>query len=144
VEKADIREAKREEIPQIVTLYNLMWVERGSPLDIKIGENIYDQMRGEGKAMYVVVVDGRVVGCFMLLLQKGDLARCILENVVVHPRYQRRGVGSEIIEFVTDRCREAQCRQIVASSRERREESSGFYESLGFERRGYGFVKNIR
>ena len=140
---AEIRQAKREEIPQIVMIYNLMWAERGTPLDTKIGENIYEQMRGEGKALYVVVADGRVVGAFMLLLQHGDPSRCIVENVAVNPKYQRRGLGTRIIDFATERGRDARCREIVVSSGERRGGSSGFYESLGFERRGYSFVKTI-
>jgi GNAT superfamily N-acetyltransferase len=139
----EIRTAKREELSAIVTLYNLMWLGSKSPIDLKVGENVFDQMERRGQGMYVVDVDGRVVGAFMLLIKGRE--ECIAENVVVHPKFQRQGIGKMMMSFVTEKCKEAGCRRLVVSSGEKRERESvrHFYESLGFKRRGYALVKHF-
>lgn len=139
----EIRVAKREELPKVVTLYNLMWVGK-KPIDIKTGENIFDRMQKRSQAMYVVTLDGRVVGTFMVLIKADDDGlQCVVENVVVHPKYQRRGIGKQVMAFVTEKCKEEGCHRLVVSSSDKRESSAQFYESQGFERRGYSFVKRI-
>ena len=143
MENAKIREARREELAQIVTLYNLMWTDSDTPIDTKVGENIFDQMQGDRQWMYVVDLDGRVVASFMVLIGGADGSECILDNVVVHPRYQRKGIGRKMLAFVTEKCLEMGCRQIVVSKRERDRGSKGFYESLGFERTSVGFVRRL-
>ena len=144
MDNIEIRTAKREELPEIVTLYNLMWVGSESPIDVKVGGNIFDRMQGKPRqGRYVVELNGRVVASFMTLI-KGDVeTECVLENVVVHPKYQRQGIGKKMMNFVTEKCREAGCRRLIISSSEKRESSSGFYESLGFKRMGYSFVKYL-
>ncbi|MDH3216557.1 MAG: GNAT family N-acetyltransferase [Candidatus Krumholzibacteria bacterium] len=147
MENVKIRAAQREELAAIVSLYNLMWVGSKSPLDVKVGENIFDRMKRKGQRMYVVDVDGRVVGSLMMLVKPGVSSgadsECVLENVVVHPRYQRRGIGKKMMHFATAKCKEAGCSTLFVASGERRQRSAAFYESLGFARRGYGFVKRV-
>jgi ribosomal protein S18 acetylase RimI-like enzyme len=141
VEDIEIRAARRDELSEIVTLYNLMWVD-SDPLDHKLAENIFDEMQGKpNQGMYVAETGGRVVASFMMLINDGG--ECVVENVVVHPKFQRHGIGKRMMSFVADRCRETGCRRLVISSAEKRESSSGFYESLGFRRMGYGFVKDF-
>ena len=139
---ANIREARRDELPQIVTLYNLMWSDSENPIDIKTAQSVFDGMSKGGRWMFVAEVDDRVVGSFMIV-KSGEGRECVLDNVVVHPRYQRQGIGRQIVDFVADRCRREGCRQIVGSIRERHESSRAFWQSMGFERQLNRYVKTV-
>jgi N-acetylglutamate synthase-like GNAT family acetyltransferase len=143
LDNAKIREAKRDELAAIVTLYNLMWTDSDSPLDTKIGENIFDQMREHGQLMYVVEVEGRVVAAFMMLMTGDEEPVCDVDNVVVHPRYQRKGIGRMMMGFVTACCRKAGSRRIIVSNRQRRELPFAFLDAMGFERTSVGYVKTL-
>jgi len=143
LENAKIREARRDELAQIVTLYNLMWTDSDTPIDTRVGENIFDQMQGDRQWMYVVELDERLVASFMVLIGGKDDSEYIIDNAVVHPRYQRQGIGRRMLAFVTDKCLEMGCRQIVVSNRGRQKGYEGFYESMGFERTAVGFVKRL-
>ncbi len=143
-----IREARREELPAIVTLYNLMWAGSKTPIAIKTGEGIFERMRANpNQRMYVAEVDGRVVGTFMMIVKDhpatGDARDCVVDNVVVHPRFQGKGIGKQMIRFVTEQGKQSGCARLVIAGGERRDDSHAFYESLGFTRKGYGFVRNI-
>lgn len=146
MEPVKIREAVRDELAQIVALYNLMWVGSKNPLDMKMAENFFEGLRKHSNHhMYVAEKDGRVIGSFVLLIEAtGDgEPEGVIENVVVHPRFQGKGVGKEMVRFAVDRCREAGCRRLVQPTSEKRESSAAFYESLGFTQEGYHLVKKI-
>jgi len=139
----NIREARRDELSQIVTLYNLMWMDSVNPIDLKVAQNVFDQMQLNRQWMFVVEMDDRVVASFMMLIADSNEPECVLDNVVVHPRYQRKGIGRMIVMFVAEHSKNRGCRRIVGSIREKHELSSAFWESMGFERRPGGFFKNI-
>lgn len=138
-----IREARRDELPEIVTLYNLMWVDSKHPIDLKVARNVYDQMQQNRQWMFVVEMDGRVVASFMMLIAGDNEPECVLDNVVVHPRYQRRGIGRQIVDFVGKHSKARGCRRIVGSIREKHESSSAFWVSMGFEQRPGGYFKDV-
>jgi ribosomal protein S18 acetylase RimI-like enzyme len=71
--------------------------------------------------------DGRLVGAGRVLADGRDCA--YLCDVAVHPDYQGRGLGREIIERLLARCRTH--RKIILYSVPGKE---GFYERLGFRR----------
>src|SRR5262249_35019477 len=93
--------------------------------------------------LYVAEVEGAVVGTFALLVMDnfGHLGApsAIVEDVVVAPHMQSRGVGRVMMEFARRKGIEKRCYKLVLSSNAKRERAHSFYEQLGYERYGYCF-----
>ena len=94
-EHVKIREPLREELPKVVTLYNLMWTQSENPLDVRWAESFFETVQKQpSQFMYVAEKDGRIVGAFMLLIRNSQPAGAdpegVLENVVVHPKFRGR------------------------------------------------------
>lgn len=136
-----IREAVVSDLSKIVTLYNLMWMNSDTPLTMKTARSIFEGVeRNPRHTMFVATVDDRIVGSFMILIQPDD---GLIDNIAVHPRFRRMGVGRKIVEFAAEHCREAGCTRLVLANRENWEKSAGYYEALGFVRNGYNLIKEI-
>ena len=54
----------------------------------------------------------------------------VLVDVIVHPEFQRRGIGAEIVKRLVDACIEAGIREIQLFSATGKTQ---FYERLGFQ-----------
>jgi GNAT superfamily N-acetyltransferase len=93
--------------------------------------------------LYVAETAGKVVGSFALLVMDNlghvGSPSAIVEDVVVAPSAQGRGVGRAMMNFAREKCIEKHCYKLILSSNARRERAHAFYESLGFERHGYSF-----
>ena len=63
----------------------------------------------------------------------------VVEDVVVEPEFQRRGVGRAMMQHALSLCRQKGCYKMMLSSNLARTAAHAFYESLGFEKHGYSF-----
>jgi len=94
--------------------------------------------------LYVAVMEGQIVGTFALIMidsiAHAGAPHAIVEDVVVDPKFRRRGIGKQMMQFAMDRCREAGCYKLALSSHLQREKAHAFYESLGFRKHGFSFL----
>jgi GNAT superfamily N-acetyltransferase len=58
----------------------------------------------------------------------------LIENVVTHAAYRRRGLGRSVMQAALDRCWSAGCYKVMLLSEMQRREVHRFYEELGFDR----------
>jgi ribosomal protein S18 acetylase RimI-like enzyme len=93
--------------------------------------------------LYVAEDGGTIVGSFALLVMDnlGHLGApsAIVEDVVVAPDTQGRGIGRAMMDFARRKSIEKRCYKLVLSSSAKRERAHAFYEQLGYERYGYCF-----
>jgi GNAT superfamily N-acetyltransferase len=142
VRLSSIRQAAKDDLAAILALYTE--VGDAESLELREAERILERMACyPSYDVYVAEREGQVVGTFALLIMD-NLAHCgapsgIVEDVVVHPDWQGRGVGKAMMQFAMDRCAEAGCYKLALSSNIVREGAYRFYESLGFELHGYSF-----
>jgi GNAT superfamily N-acetyltransferase len=69
----------------------------------------------------------------------------IVENVVTDAKFRRRGIGSQVLRALLDRCWERRCYKVMLMSAVERAEVHAFYDSLGFERNAkQAFVMVVR
>jgi GNAT superfamily N-acetyltransferase len=135
-----IRKALKEDLAAILVLY----ADLGDILDVFAAERIFERMqRYPNYALYVVVVDEKIIGTFALLIMdnlahKGTPSG-IVEDVVVSSQWRGQGVGKQMMQFVMEQCKQAGCYKLMLSSNLKREAAHKFYESLGFQRHGYSF-----
>ncbi|MBA4368434.1 MAG: hypothetical protein C0403_12450 [Desulfobacterium sp.] len=65
------------------------------------------------------------------------IVNAVIEEVVVDPQWQGRGVGKMMIKKAIEICLEKGCYKATVSSNLKRERAHAFYKSLGFEIHGY-------
>ena len=95
---------------------------------------------------FVAVMDGRVCGMIgTLTLQSyehNDVGGRILALVIFN-RTRRRGIGRALIATAEKDFAQRGIVRIAVDTRLTREDAHKFYESLGYERNGWRFVKEL-
>ena len=67
-------------------------------------------------------------------LTRGARPYAVIENVVTHPDYRRRGVASAILQDLLSRCWGAGCYKVMLMSAAERGAAHEFYERNGFDK----------
>jgi ribosomal protein S18 acetylase RimI-like enzyme len=77
-----------------------------------------------------ILVDGmRVVGALVTIKQGESL---LLDNVAVHPEYQGRGLGRELVALAEEEARRLGYTAVTLYTNERMTENIEFYKKLGY------------
>ena len=142
--KLNIRKTTKEDLPTILELYKELEVKDAPMIVLQDAEGIFARMESyPNYAIYLAEKEGKIVGTFALLITDNltHLGRPtgIVENLVVYPEMQGRGIGRTLMKWAMEICTEADCYKLVLSSNIKRERAHQFYESLGFEKYGYSF-----
>jgi ribosomal protein S18 acetylase RimI-like enzyme len=94
----------------------------------------------EGDANYCLAVaekGGVVVGCLQLSFLPGlshrGMWRGQIENVRISRAMRGQGLGSEMIRWAIEACRERKCGLVQLTSHSSRSNARRLYEALGFE-----------
>jgi amino-acid N-acetyltransferase len=109
-------------IPDVREIHRLLldYARDGLLLSRSLAE-LYESLRD----FYVYEVDGKVVGTAALNICWEDLAE--LRSLAVHPEYNGRGVGRELVQACIDEARRLGIRRVFALTYKR-----VFFEKLGF------------
>jgi ribosomal protein S18 acetylase RimI-like enzyme len=95
---------------------------------------------------FVAVCDGKVCGMIGTLIfpsiEHNDLSGRIVALVVISTM-RRRGIGRELIATAEKEFAQRGIGRVALNTRLAREEARKFYESLGYERNGWRFVKQL-
>jgi len=139
-----IRPAGEEDLQKVLELYAQPAFDAGNVLPLETAKSLLRRFADyPDYTLYVAERDGEVVGSFALLVMHnlGHLGTpsAIVEDVVVAPTFQERGIGKAMMQFALETCRDKGCYKLMLSSNARREQAHAFYEALGFERHGYSF-----
>lgn len=93
--------------------------------------------------MIVAEENGVPVGCFQLTYLPGLMRRGawrgMIEVVHVAESHRNRGLGSAMMLWALERCRERGCAMVQLTSNKLRTDAHRFYERLGFKRSHEGF-----
>jgi GNAT superfamily N-acetyltransferase len=139
-----VRRATRADLPGVLALYAQPGFDDGDVLSIPEAEAMLDRFDSyPDYGLYVAQETGMVVGTFALLVMDNlghrGAPSAIVEDVVVAPDRQGRGLGTRMMEEAMAIARARGCYKLVLSSNARRTAAHAFYEGLGFERHGYSF-----
>jgi len=132
----NIRFADRKDLPQILSLYLYLNPEE-EPLSLKEAEALWDIIEANPICHYLIMEEeGKAVAtCNVTIvpnLTRQGRPFALVENVVTHGDYQRRGLGRKLMEAVIEYAREQNCHKVTLLSAMKRTEAHSFYESLGF------------
>ena len=87
--------------------------------------------------------EGERVGTFQLTYTPGIMRRGMwrgtIEGVHIVPEQRSAGLGSEMMRWAIERCRERGCGVVQLTSNKKRVDAHRFYERLGFAKSHEGF-----
>lgn len=140
-----IRKSTISDLPSVLMLYSHLGMDDGRVLTLKDAKKVFDKIKKyPDYKIFVAKVNKKIVGTFALLILD-NIAHMgapsgLIEDVVVHPDFRRKGIGKQMIKFALDYCRKKGCYKVALSSNKNRMEAHAFYESLGFQVHGYSFI----
>lgn len=139
------RKACKEDLPEILRLHSQPEMDDGKVLSLAEAEQIFQRIAHyPDYDIYVAVHCDQIIGSFELLIMDnlGHLGApsAVIEDVVVEPEWQGRGIGKMMMKKALQICNERGCYKVTISSNLKRVRAHAFYESLGFEKHGYSFL----
>jgi GNAT superfamily N-acetyltransferase len=97
--------------------------------------------------LYVAELDGAPVGTLQLTfipgLMRHGLWRGVIESVHIVPEQRSKGLGSEMIRWAVEQCREKGCSVVQLTSNKKRLDAHRFYRTLGFAQSHEGFKLSL-
>ncbi|HEY4639085.1 MAG TPA: GNAT family N-acetyltransferase [Candidatus Udaeobacter sp.] len=95
---------------------------------------------------FVAVCDAKMCGMIGTLtypsIEHNDLSGRILA-LVINSTMRRRGIGRALLTFAEEDFAQRGITRVALNTRLAREDAHKFYESLGYERNGWRFVKQL-
>ncbi len=135
------REAKREDLPDIVRLLSedSLGSQREtnfSPLPQSYYAAFDTIAHDPNNELVVVESSGEVIGTLQLtfipyVTYRGSW-RALVEGVRVDRRFRSRGIGEKLISWAIERSKQRGCRMVQLTSNKKRAAAIRFYKKLGF------------
>jgi GNAT superfamily N-acetyltransferase len=131
-----IRPAASEDLEALRQLY-LHLNPTDDPLPEALASELWKAMLAHpGFTCIVGVHEGQLVSscCLAIVpnLTRGGRPYALIENVVTHQAFRRRGFGRAILEDTLRRAWDASCYKAMLLTGSKRQETHRFYESCGF------------
>jgi len=93
--------------------------------------------RPDRKGTWVALVDGQIVGFTGLLASVDEEGMGEIEPVVVKSEFRRQGIGTALVQRVTQRAKKAGVRFLSVRPVARNKSAVAFFVKLGFETLGH-------
>jgi GNAT superfamily N-acetyltransferase len=143
-----VRQANEDDLPSVLALYAQPDIDDGEVLDIATARAILRRFAEyPDYRLFVAEQAGTIVGSFALLVMHnlGHLGApsAVVEDVVVEPAQQGKGVGKEMLRHALAEARKRGCYKLALSANMKRERAHAFYDALGFRRHGYSFLVEL-
>ncbi len=132
-----VRKAKQEDLQAVLSLYQQLFPDE----DYSNPEN-YSETWNE------IISDKKIV-CFISYFESIPVSTClvtiipnltrnqrpyaIIENVVTHQDYRKKGFGKIVMEKAVDYAKQVNCYKVMFLSSSSRKEAHLFYEKIGFD-----------
>jgi GNAT superfamily N-acetyltransferase len=146
---AIFRDARRDEVPQIVAMIAADPIAAGRESPGGDGYlAAFDDIAADPRNRVIVAdVDGQVAGTLQLTLipglSRGGMLRAQIEAVRVADGQRGQGLGRAMVAWAMEEARRAGCGLVQLTSDKRRGDAIRFYESLGFQATHEGFKASL-
>ena len=140
-----IRLASEQDVAEVQRIYAETGLDGGNPLPAAAARDIFARFsRYPSYRLWVAERDRTVVGTYALMLMD-NIAHsgrplAVVEQVGVDRRMQGQGLGKLMMHHAMAEAERAGCYKLMLSSHVDRADAHAFYDKLGFERHGYGFI----
>ena len=133
-----VRDATEGDLEGILNLYIHLHEGDVAPPPHNQLENLWAEITANPLLRYFVVeVEGQLAATCNLTvvpnLTRGARPFGVIENVVTHPAYRRRGFAKTVLRSALDGAWEAGCYKVVLLSSTHRDVAHALYETVGFK-----------
>ncbi len=134
-----VREIKQSELKGLLELYGHMH-ENDDPLpETSVIESTWQEITTDSKITYFVLVKEEIMisACHITIipnLTRGARPYGLIENVVTHKEFRRRGHGKALLKKVLEFAWSKNCYKVMLLTGRKDEGVYRFYESIGFDR----------
>lgn len=109
---------------------------------INLSDTLSVTLSQSSSHLFVAEEKDHIIGCATLCIFHSPTGRKgSVEDVVVHPDWQRKGVGRSLLNALLQQARELSPITLQLTSRPERQAARALYASLGFEQKDTGFFK---
>ncbi len=137
--KETVREIRLDELDKLLELYKHLNAD-DPELTIDEGlKKIWHEIMEDPNHYCLISEDKGVVisSCILVIIK--NLTRnarpyALIENVVTHERYRRKGYGAAILKRAIEIAKEKDCYKIMLMTSRKEENTLRFYERAGFHR----------
>jgi GNAT superfamily N-acetyltransferase len=144
-----IRQANERDLSEVLALYAQPGMDDGRVMDDQAAQQVFAEFARYPSYRLFVACDAKqqVLGSYALLIMH-NLAHqgtpsAVVEDVVVSPLHQGRGMGRQMMQHAMRLAREAGCYKLALSSNIKRAHAHAFYLSLGFRNHGVSFSVEV-
>ncbi len=140
-----VRPAEHEDLPALLELYQHLMADDAKP-ELKMAQGVFQQFHAyPGSAILIGEIDG-VLGasCSLVVvpnLTRGGKPYGVIENVVTHIDFRKRGIGKQILQAACEAAWTAGCYKVMLMTGSKKRETLNFYIGAGFEQSKTGFQK---
>jgi GNAT superfamily N-acetyltransferase len=134
---AIIRQIRADELPALLELYRHLHADDPTlPLAADI-EQLWQQILRDPSQHYLVAeVEGQIVASCVLVvipnLTRSARPYGLIENVVTHPDFRKRGLGTQLLKAALARAWERNCYKVMLLTGRKDEATLRFYKQAGF------------
>jgi GNAT superfamily N-acetyltransferase len=133
-----IRRIRENELSALLRLYRHLHPsdpELAVTVDIEL---LWHRVLADPHLLYLVAdVSGRIVSTCTLTIIPNLTRRArpygVIENVVTHPDFRRRGIGTRILQWALEFAWEQGCYKVMPLTGRKDEATLRFYQKAGFE-----------
>lgn len=131
-----VRYIHRNELEQLLLLYKHLNADDPELNIYEIQDHWREIMNDKLMKIIVVEHDGKLVSsCVLVLIRnltRGARPYGLIENVVTHSDFRKKGYGKLVLQKAVDIARENDCYKVMLMTSSRMEGTHSFYESCGF------------
>ena len=134
-----IREIRKDELSSLLRLYCHLHQPSEPELAVTTDvERLWQRILADSQLHYLVAeVDGQIVSsctlAIILNLTRGARPYGLIENVVTHPDFRRRGIGTRILQSALELAWGQDCYKVMLMTSHKDEATLRFYQQAGFE-----------
>lgn len=131
-----VREAKEQELQQILALYCHLHESQIPAQTEHLKETWQQILKDENHHLIVYESEGQILSsCVCVIipnLTRNVRPYAFVENVVTHERFRGRGYATACLEFARKIAREKNCYKIMLLTGAKEEKTLSFYQNAGY------------
>jgi GNAT superfamily N-acetyltransferase len=139
IEQIEVRRIRSDELLELVALYRHLIADDVPPASNEVLHEQWHALIDDPKIhCLVTVVDDILVGSCTLIIvpniTRGARSYGLIENVVTHGAYRRRGIGTRVLDAALHTAWANGCYKVMLLTGSKLQSTLQFYEQAGFQR----------
>lgn len=135
-ENMEVQRIEKQYINDLIELYNQLLPNFQTSYNDKV-EELYNLIDKSDYYYIIVGIENEIAitTCSMIVipnLTHGQRPYAIIENVITHKNYRKKGYGSQVINYAINLAKDKNCYKILLQTRRKEKGTLNFYKKLGF------------